>query len=513
MRQPFRDHALAALALVAAAAIGLALTMLVRAQAGLVIERTVVGSAPAMIYRLEGGRPAPVVVVAHGFAGSQPLMAAFATTFARNGFVAITFDFPGHGRHPQPLPGSGAREGGTTRALVDETVRVLAFARTLGDGRLALLGHSMASDVVIRAAQGAPDVAATIAVSMFSRTATATSPRNLLVIAGEWEGRLKAEALRVVGLASAPEPPREGVTYGDVNLGTARRAAFSAGVEHIGVLFSPSSMDEALRWLDASFGLPTRSARYVDHRGPWVVLLLTGFVLLAWPLSRLLPPVADPPAGAGLSGRWLWPFLVGPAVLTPLILRVVPTRFLPVLVADYVAAHFACYGLLTALGLLLVRARRNSAARPVRVRRAALIGAALATTLYALVGLGSIIDAWVASFVPAPGRMPILLAMLAGTLPFFLADEWLTRGAGAARWANPASKLAFLLSLALAVGLDPGRLFFLVIIVPAIVVLFLIYGMLSAWVYRRTGHPAVGALASAVAFAWALAVTFPLLAA
>jgi hypothetical protein len=109
--------------------------------------------------------------------------------------------------------------------------------------------------------------------------------------------------------------------------------------------------------------------------------------------------------------------------------------------------------------------------------------------------------------------MPILLAMLAGTLPFFLADEWLTRGAGAARWANPASKLAFLLSLALAVGLDPGRLFFLVIIVPAIVVLFLIYGMLSAWVYRRTGHPAVGALASAVAFAWALAVTFPLLAA
>ena len=509
MRQPFRDHALAALALVAAAAIGLALTMLVRAQAGLVIERTVVGSAPAMIYRLEGGRPAPVVVVAHGFAGSQPLMAAFATTFARNGFVAITFDFPGHGRHPQPLPGSGAREGGTTRALVDETVRVLAFARTLGDGRLALLGHSMASDVVIRAAQGAPDVAATIAVSMFSRTATATSPRNLLVIAGEWEGRLKAEALRVVGLASAPEPPREGVTYGDVNLGTARRAAFSAGVEHNGVLFSPSSMDEALRWLDASFGLPTRSARYVDHRGPWVVLLLTGFVLLAWPLSRLLPPVADPPAGAGLSGRWLWPFLVGPAVLTPLILRVVPTRFLPVLVADYVAAHFACYGLLTALGLLLVRARQNPAAFAL-TRGAALIGAALAAILYAVVGLGAVIDAWIASFVPVPGRVPVILAILAGALPYFLADEWLTRGSP--RWAYPVSKLAFLLSLALAVGLDPRRLFFLVIIVPAILVLFLIYGVLSTWAYRRMGHPAVSGLTNAVAFAWALGVTFPLVA-
>jgi pimeloyl-ACP methyl ester carboxylesterase len=510
MSQQSRDFALAAFALLAAAMIGLSLFMLARAQAGLRIERTVIGSAPATIYRPEGGKPAPVIVVAHGFAGSQPLMAAFATTFARNGFVAITFDFPGHGRNPQPLSASVTQEGGTTQVLVDETVRVLAFARTLSDGRLALLGHSMASDIAIRAAQQVPDVGATIAVSMFSRTVTATSPPNLLVVAGEWEGRLKAEALRVVGLASAPEAPKEGMTYGDVALGTARRATFSPSVEHIGVLFSPHSMNEALSWLDASFGVPARATRYVDHRGPWIVLLLTGFVLLARPLSRLLPVVTDPPAGAGLSGWPLWALLVGPAVLTPLILRVVPTQFLPVLVADYVAAHFALYGLLTAVGLLLVRARQNPAAFAL-TRGAALIGAALAAILYAVVVLGTLIDAWVASFVPAPGRMLILLAMLAGTLPYFLADEWLTRGA--ARWAYPASKLAFLLSLAMAVGLDPRRLFFLVIIVPAIMVLFLIYGVLSTWSYGRTGHPAVGALVNAVAFAWALGVTFPLLAA
>jgi hypothetical protein len=271
-------------------------------------------------------------------------------------------------------------------------------------------------------------------------------------------------------------------------------------------------LDEAQSWLDASFGVPARATRSVDHRGPWIVLLLTGFVLLAWPLSRLLPVIRDPPAGAGLSGWRLWGLLIGPAVLTPLVLRVVPTRFLPVLVADYVAAHFALYGLLTAGGLLLVRSRPVGAALA-PPRRAALVGAALAAILYAVVGLGSLIDAWVASFVPAPGRLPIVLAMLAGTLPYFLADEWLTRGAGAVRWAYPASKLAFLLSLALAVALDPRRLFFLIIIVPAIVVLFLIYGLLSSWAYRRTGHPAVGGITNAIAFAWALGVTFPLVAA
>ena len=102
--------------------------------------------------------------------------------------------------------------------------------------------------------------------------------------------------------------------------------------------------------------------------------------------------------------------------------------------------------------------------------------------------------------------------MLAGTLPFFLADEWLTRCPGAASWAYPASKLAFRLSPALAVGLDPGRLSFLAIIVPAIVLLLLIYGLMSAWAFRRTRHPAVGALANGIALAWVLGVTFPLLA-
>ena len=63
----------------------------------------------------------------------------------------------------------------------------------------------MASDIVVRYAQTDPSVAATIAVSMFSPAVTPTSPRNLLVIAGDWEGMLKKEALRAVGLSTAPK--------------------------------------------------------------------------------------------------------------------------------------------------------------------------------------------------------------------------------------------------------------------------------------------------------------------
>ncbi len=99
-----------------------------------------------------------------------------------------------------------------------------------------------------------------------------------------------------------------------------------------------------------------------------------------------------------------------------------------------------------------------------------------------------------------------------GTLSFFVADEWLTRGTGAGRGAYAASKLAFLASLGIAVGLDFERLFFLLIIVPVIVLFLIVHGLFSAWAYRRTGHRWAAGIANAVVFAWAIDVTFPLLA-
>jgi hypothetical protein len=190
-------------------------------------------------------------------------------------------------------------------------------------------------------------------------------------------------------------------------------------------------------------------------------------------------------------------------------LRLVPTHFLPVLVADYLALHFGTYGLLTAACLRLWR----SAPRPAAAAsRATLALAALALTLYAAAAFGGAMERYVTSFAPGLPRAPLLAAMLVGTTSFFLADEWLTRGQGTGKGAYAATKVAFVLSLAVAVALDFQRLFFLVIIVPVILVFFMIYGLFSAWAYRRTGHPWVAGIANAVGFAWAIGVTFPLVA-
>lgn len=135
----------------------------------------------------------------------------------------------------------------------------------------------------------------------------------------------------------------------------------------------------------------------------------------------------------------------------------------------------------------------------------------MAAASYAVAVFGGAMDRFVTSFVPGPNRLLLAAAMLVGTLPYFLAGEWLTRGHGSARGAYPPSKVAFVISLGVAVALDSRRLLFLVILVPVILVLFVIFGLLSRWVYRRTGHPFVAAIGNAVFFAWPIGVTFPLL--
>ena len=126
-------------------------------------------------------------------------------------------------------------------------------------------------------------------------------------------------------------------------------------------------------------------------------------------------------------------------------------------------------------------------------------------------GLGWAVDAHFTSLAPTLVRLPLLVPLLAGTLAFFLTDEWLTRHASHARGAALASKLAFLVSLGLAVGLDLERLFFLMLIVPVMVPIFVVFGLISGWTYRASGHPFVGGFATAVALAMAIGATFPLL--
>jgi dienelactone hydrolase len=485
--------------LLALALAALSVVMLERGCGGVVATPLAVGTTPATVWRLPDTGPSPVVIVAHGFAGSRQLMDGFSLTLAQAGYIAVSFDFEGHGRNPVPMSGDVTAVEGTTLALMDELARVTdaALALPSADGRVALLGHSMASDIVVRQAIRDPRVQATVAVSMFSTAVTADAPRNLLVIAGAWEGMLAAEALRALHLTD----PAVGFaqTVGDPAQDTARRAVLAPHVEHVSVLYSATAMRESRAWLDAAFGRNAEAP--LRPRGGWIALLIVSTVALGWPLAglnRRMRPAAPPLRLAPLP---FWRAALIPPLATPLLLSPFDTRLLPVLVADYLALHFLVMGL---MALVLVRPA-------LRLDRASL-ALALPVAAFGILVFGTVLDRYVASFWPTPQRLVIIAAMAVGAIPFMLADATLTEGGRALLHRTLAVRAAALASLGIAVFLDLERLFFLLIILPVILLFFLLFGTAGGWIGRQSHRPAAAGLGLGLFLAWALGVTFPLFA-
>ncbi len=478
--------------------VALAIWRLETARAGLSITELAVGQTPVTLYR-QAGATGPAVVIAHGFAGSRQFMEAFALSLARAGYLAVSFDFQGHGRNPRPMTGDVSRIDGTTARLLDELGAVIDAVLSMDGvaGPVALLGHSMASDIVIRRALTDRRVAAIVAVSMYSEAVAADRPDRLLVVTGEWERHLRAGALAALRLVD-PEAG-EGETAVDPAKGLVRRAVVAPRVEHVGVLYSRVSLEETRVWLDQSFG--RASAAPLAGTGIWILVLLGGILLLAWPLAALLP------AGEGAPDRpSRGTFLVAtgiPALVAPLLLSFFEIRLLPVLVADYLALHLLLYGAI-ALGILWRRGVRPGGFAVVP---------ALALLVFGIAVFGGALDRYAASFMPHAERLPIILVLALGAVPFTLADSLLTEGGRAPVWRRLFSKVAFLASLGFAVALDPERLYFLAMVFPVVLLFFLVYGLMGSWVGRRGGKPMVPGLALGLILAWALGVSFPMIAA
>ena len=141
------------LRLVAAAGVLLVvagLLVIVRADAGLVRERTSVDGIPVSVLRPAGDGPFPGVVVVHGFSGSSRLMDGIGIAFARAGWLAALPDLSGHGANPESL---GEAD------LPGEVMDVLDLLDERADvDQVAMLGHSMGAGAVTEAAARRPEL-------------------------------------------------------------------------------------------------------------------------------------------------------------------------------------------------------------------------------------------------------------------------------------------------------------------------------------------------------------------
>lgn len=469
--------------LVAAAAV----LALERARSGIATERLTIGQTPATLFAPPADRY-PVAVVAHGFGGSRQMMEAISLGLARSGIAALAFDFRGHGRHGAPMSPDIARIEGTTADLTAQTLEVIAAARDLPGrvGPVSLVGHSMATDIIVRAAAEAGEPAAAVAaISMYSDAVTPAHPRRLLILSGAFEGRLRSVALAAV--AEVRSPAAEGVTVRAG--GVARRAAVAPLVGHVGVLWSPATQREILGWLDAP-------APRIARTGPWIAALLAAAVVAFGALAGLLGPPRAPAPGP--SRRLFLAAALLPAVPAAGAALAAP----PLLGLAGFGALALFFGVWGAVQLGLLAAAGQRPARP-RIGGAMLVlGGSL---VFALA-----LDRYGAAFLPVGPRLPAFGLLALGALPFLLADAVLLRGAPP--WRRLAARAVPLAALLAAMLAAPGRVGLVFTVLPVLVLFWVVFGTMGGQAARRADAEGP-ALALGVVLAWSLAASTPLFAA
>lgn len=253
-----------------------------QSRSGLVFETGHSGGIPYQIMTHENPEQAkrPLILVAHGLAGSGTIMQGLALTFAHAGYVVVTWDFDGHARNPHPM-----EEDIYSPWLLDNVEQVLkavAKNKDVDTSRIAIVGHSMGTAAALTFAQVHPRTQATVAISPVNTSVTPDLPHNLLLMAGQLEPDFVSHAR--VRLAEA------GGVGGDILTGTARQFHIIPGVEHISIIFAPATHALALNWLDATFGIQKGAQAYVDRRLIWYGLLVMGALMLATTLIPRNPP-------------------------------------------------------------------------------------------------------------------------------------------------------------------------------------------------------------------------------
>ena len=464
--------------------IGLSWWGIFAARDGLVVRSLERNHVP-LLYLAPPQGHAPGVLIAHGFAGSKQLMLGYGHVLARAGYAVMLWDFDGHGANPAALKGFELQQN------LEVALEGLVEQPEVDRDRLALLGHSMGSGVVMSAGiQNVERFAATIAISPTGQNVTPQAPRNLQLQIGAWEGGLLPYAQRL--LADA----------GGANLQFAQRQARELvtvpTVEHITILFSQASHQAALRWLDATFGLQSQS-KYVDRRMSWYFLHLVGWLLL---LSVMAPGLALSATLDFEIPRWRkWGGLIAsPIVALGGLLLLNPLIDLQVLGGIQVGGAVGIWFLIAGLSWLGILGR---------LPRLSWQMTGLGVTLFGLlwVAVGAMAQVVWLQWWLIPARLTIWLPIAIACLPWFLASgmvqqetRWLTR---LAWWFGQSLMLIAGFLLAIVCLPKLGFMFLLLPLFPLVMALFAVISSLfnQAWVY---------AIGNALFFAWLLAAGFPL---
>lgn len=515
-------------------------------------------------FTLQGAIPLPVVrytptqrrlnvvaVIAHGYSADKEMMSGLAVDLARQGITAYTFDFPGHGA--STVPYGGQTHTGVVKQLVASVGEVADYAlaqEAQTHPRLVLIGYSLgtiaAGDYALEHPTLSSLQATVLVAGILQDQPTTSTPRNLLVLSGQFDlpgindisRRLVASGCGVP-VASVASTFQCSVSTPPVR--SMRERVVLNGLDHISIITAGSTHAAILRWLGATVD-PAISANGViaDARIHWMLL---GFLAAALGALALLGAAS---AVLGLSpdnGRHVtvenaahpegaWPTwkrlaLVGGALAAALLVirlwlpsdfwapEPAPFGFLRQQVSADVALFLLVAGAILLAMLRLIPALRARVRRPSLSSAAVQIPLALAVVAFLYFTLGTLSSLGWESLALAPARLWRAAIYAAMVAPFFLSVRSVIAGGGHPVrhpvLADLAVTLLLLASFGGAIAMNFGRLSYLGILLPVIALFLLAFVGFAAWARRVMAQPALLIAAmQALLLGWLLAATLPL---
>ena len=407
-----------------------------------------------------------LVILTHGFAGSTEFMRALAVALARDGHIVIRFDFLGHGKHKIPFSGDVKSKNGPTRQFVSQLNQVInGYKERYNSSKLVLIGHSMASDIIIRATQERDDIESVIAISSYTDEIPKNDFPNLLVINGEWEKGLTNKTLELFNKIGINNPKVDKI-YGEILGNNARKTIVIPGADHVGILYAQKTQLEILNWISSS---KEKFENKTNRIGIWALGVFGSLFLLPLLLSKFLKKNNKENFSISI-GRYLV-FCFAAIIFLPLILTKFSFQFLRFPAHNQI---FNTFLFITTLWVLI---------SPVFMKEKWLHAFSLklfgCLTAYYLFGLGFILNYYVSTYYVSIGRVEIFLVLLTVTIPICLIIQVLyeasTRGAMLANL----FKVTIICSLIFSIYLNPSGLFLLAYAVLLFVAFFLVFGFLS----------------------------------
>ncbi|MFX1585970.1 MAG: alpha/beta fold hydrolase, partial [Promethearchaeota archaeon] len=234
------------------------------------------------------------VIIGHGFMANKEMMKGYALELATAGFVAIPFDFRGHGQS------TGSLERGNLINDVEAIIDYLNSRTDIDINNLAYIGYSMGGGPGNLIVNQSTDFKAFIGVGTGLgniRKGNSTDPLNVLMIKAKFDevqdlDDLKAAVAQRTGLDASLIDANQ--LYGSFETGNATKIYLDDNSNHLAVAWDTDFTRQARDWIINTFpdtNTPDENF-YGNIRLFILVIQVIGgiglFIMLIEPISKLM---------------------------------------------------------------------------------------------------------------------------------------------------------------------------------------------------------------------------------